>query len=335
MKINLNFIKGKTIFLTGGTGSFGNAFVYFVKNLKPKKITIFSRDESKQWDMRNKYKDDGNIEFIIGDIRDKQRLSYSIKQDTDYVVHAAATKIVPTAETNPEECVKTNIEGTINLIQVAKEKKIKKVIALSTDKASNPVNLYGATKLAADKLVISGNHFEQKNLTKFSIIRYGNVLGSRGSVIPFFKEFFTKNKYIPITNKNMTRFVISLKEAVNFVLFGLKDMSGGEIYVKKIPSITILDIAKSVSKNAKIKFIGLRPGEKIHEQMISFEDAPYTYEFKDYYKIIPNINNNKNYYVKGNYKKVKEDFYYSSENNLNWLNSSELSSWIKKNPDYY
>jgi UDP-N-acetylglucosamine 4,6-dehydratase (inverting) len=335
VKFNSNFFKNKNFFLTGGTGSFGSAFVHFVKELKPKKITIFSRDESKQWDMKNKYKDYKNLEFIIGDIRDKERLDYSINNDVDFIVHAAATKIVPTAENNPEECVKTNINGTINLIQVAKEKNVKNFISISTDKACNPVNLYGATKLAADKLVISGNQFQKKKQTKFSIVRYGNVLGSRGSAIPFFKEFFNKNKYIPITDKRMTRFIISLKEAVNFVLFAINDMSGGEIYVKKIPSIRILDMAKAVEKKSKIKFIGIRPGEKIHEKMISEEDALYTYEFKDYFKILPNINNNKNYYLKGKKQKVKENFSYSSENNDRWINSEKLSKWIKSNPKYY
>ena len=289
-------IYNKTIFLTGGTGSFGKAFTSYILRFKPKKLIIFSRDESKQWDMQNNYKNYKNIKFVIGDIRDKERLDSVISKEIDYVIHAAATKIVPTAETNPEECVKTNILGTINLIQICKEKKIEKVIGLSTDKACNPVNLYGATKLAADKLIIAANDFESKKFSRFSVVRYGNVLGSRGSVIPFFKKMINTQNYIPITDKKMTRFIISLNEAVEFVLLSLDEMKGGEIFVKKIPSMNILEIAKSITKNPKLKFIGIRPGEKLHETMISEEDSFYTLEYKDYFKIIPNINNKPKFY---------------------------------------
>ena len=325
----------KTIFLTGGTGSFGKAFVKKIIKHDIKKIIIFSRDESKQWDMSNEFKNLKKLRFCIGDIRDKERLYSTISEDVDYVIHAAATKIVPTAETNPEECVKTNILGTQNLIQVCKDKKIKKIIGLSTDKACNPINLYGATKLAADKLILSGNSFEKRNKSIFSVVRYGNVLGSRGSVIPFFKKVHEAYNYIPVTDKRMTRFIISLNEAVDFVLLTLKEMRGGEIFVKKIPSMDILSIANSIKKNPKIKIIGIRPGEKLHETMISSDDSLFTYEFDEYYKILPNINNILKFYNISKGRKVKEGFSYSSDNNKYWKNRKFLSEWIKKFPDYY
>ena len=328
-------LRNKIIFLTGGTGSFGKAFVKNILKYKIKKLIIFSRDESKQWDMKNEFKDSEKIKFCIGDIRDKNRLYSSINEDVDYVIHAAATKIVPTAETNPEECVKTNVLGTINLIQVCKEKKIKRVIGLSTDKACNPVNLYGATKLAADKLMISANEFKKSNNSIFSVVRYGNVLGSRGSVIPFFKKMQQTKNYIPITDKRMTRFIISLNEAVNFVLLTLNEMKGGEIFVKKIPSMNILNIANSIKINPKIKYIGIRPGEKLHETMISYDDSLYTYEFDKYYKIIPNINNNPKYYKANVKRRVKDNFCYSSDQNNDWKSHEYLSNWIKNFPNYY
>ena len=330
-----NLINNKTIFLTGGTGSFGKAFTNYILKFKPKKLIIFSRDESKQWDMQNDYKNCKNITFVIGDVRDKERLNSIISKEIDYVIHAAATKIVPTAETNPEECVKTNILGTTNLIQVCKEKKIEKVIGLSTDKACNPANLYGATKLAADKLIIAANNFDSKKFSKFSVVRYGNVLGSRGSVIPFFKKMIEDQNYIPITDKKMTRFIISLNEAVEFVLQALNEMKGGEIFVKKIPSMNILEIAKSITKNPKLKFIGIRPGEKLHETMISEEDSFYTLEYKDFFKIIPNINNNPKFYNSNKAKFVKKNFSYSSDNNKSWKDHKYLSNWIKKFPNYF
>ena len=330
-----NLIKNKTIFLTGGTGSFGRAFTSYILKLKPKKLIIFSRDESKQWDMQNDFRDFKNLKFYIGDIRDKERLNSVINKDIDYVIHAAATKIVPTAETNPEECVKTNILGTTNVIQVCKEKRINKIIGLSTDKACNPINLYGATKLAADKLFVAANEFDIKNSSKFSVVRYGNVLGSRGSVIPFFKKMIKTNGYIPITDSKMTRFIISLQEAVEFVLLSLKEMQGGEIFVKKIPSMNILNIAKSISKNPKLKIIGIRPGEKLHETMISVEDSLYTLEYKNYFKIIPNINNNPKFYKNQKSKYVKTNFSYSSDSNTRWKDQKFLYNWIKKFPNYY
>ena len=328
-------LKNKTIFLTGGTGSFGSAFVPLtLKKYRPKKIIIYSRDESKQWDMRNQFSKIKNLDFVIGDIRDYEALKKAMK-GSDYVVHAAATKIVPTAETNPFECIKTNINGSMNVINSSLENGVKGVIALSTDKACNPVNLYGATKLAADKLFVSANDFQKRKVTNFSIVRYGNVLGSRGSVIPYFKEQ-TKFSKIPITNLSMTRFVISLKDCVDFVCTSFDRMIGGEIFVRKIPSIKIIDIANAISKKKNdYKIIGIRPGEKLHEQMISSEDAPFTYESRDHYKILPSIMNDPLFYYINKKNKVSQNFNYISNNNKNWISSIDLSNWLKKYPNYF
>ncbi|MDH5452972.1 MAG: UDP-N-acetylglucosamine 4,6-dehydratase (inverting), partial [Paracoccaceae bacterium] len=277
-------LKGKTILLTGGTGSFGKAFVpRTLERYDPKKIIIFSRDEMKQWDMAKAYANDPRIRFFIGDVRDKDRL-YRALDGVDYVVHAAATKIVPTAEYNPFECIKTNVVGAMNLIDACIDRNIKKVVALSTDKASNPINLYGASKLCSDKLFVSGNAYAGEHGTTFSVVRYGNVMGSRGSVIPFFLSIKDKGE-LPITDPNMTRFMISLQQGVEIVWHAFDDMVGGEIYVKKIPSISITDIARAVAPDAKHKIVGIRPGEKMHEQMISTEDAPHTFEYPGHFKI--------------------------------------------------
>ena len=323
--------ENKTLLITGGTGSFGKTFIPLtLKKYNPKKIIIFSRDEMKQWDLSLKFSDEKRIKFIIGNIRDKERLIRAL-DGVDYVIHAAATKIVPIAEYNPFECVKTNILGAMNIIDACIEKKIKGVVALSTDKASNPVNLYGATKLASDKLFVAANSNDQEHNTKFSVVRYGNVMGSRGSVIPFFlnkKEEGT----LPITDPRMTRFMISLEEGVKLVWHAFEDMLGGEIYVKKIPSMTISDIAKAVSPEANQKIIGVRPGEKLHEQMIGIEDAPHTYEYKEHFKILPAIHNwskDPNRIKDG--QAVSEDFIYSSDINKEWMNAEDLSLWIKEN----
>ncbi len=324
-------LKNSTILITGGTGSFGSYFVPLtLKKYNPKKIIIFSRDEMKQWEMAKKFKDDDRIRFFIGDVREKDRLIRALK-DVDYVVHAAATKIVPTAEYNPFECIKTNVNGAVNLIDACIDQGVKKIVALSTDKACNPVNLYGATKLASDKLFIAGNSYSAKNVTRFSIVRYGNVMGSRGSVIPLFLNQKNENKFT-ITDKRMTRFMISLEDAVNLVWDVFKTMVGGEIYVKKIPSMKILDIARAIDKNAEIDIIGKRPGEKIHEQMINSDDSEYTYEFKEYYKILPAIHNwSKDPYRIKNGKRVSDEFIYSSENNKDWMTIDFLKKWILKN----
>jgi len=321
----------KTVLITGGTGSFGNVCARtLLERYSLKKLIIYSRDEMKQWNMSQKFKSHSNIRFFIGDVRDKERLSRAVS-DVDYVIHAAATKIVPTAEYNPFECIKTNINGAMNLIDVCIDRGVKKIVALSTDKACSPINLYGATKLASDKLFVSGNYYAGKHETNFSIVRYGNVMGSRGSVIPFFMSL-DENKPIPITDKRMTRFMISLEQGIDLVLKAFEDALGGEIYVKKIPSMNILEIAKSIRNKPEFELIGIRPGEKIHEMMISPEDAELTYEYEDYYKILPNIfdsNTLKNYIKNG--KKVPSGFSYSSDQNTDWFSASELKDWIKNN----
>lgn len=324
-------MNNKTILVTGGTGSFGNAFVEKILNeYKPKKLIIYSRDEMKQWSMSQKFSNK-KLRFFIGDVRDKDRLSRAL-DGVDFVVHAAATKIVPTAEYNPFECVKTNIIGAMNVIDCCIDKNVKKVVALSTDKASNPINLYGATKLTSDKLFIAGNSYSGTHKTRFSVVRYGNVMGSRGSIIPFFLQQKLLGNDLTITDQRMTRFMISLDEGVKLVLDAFKDMIGGEIYVKKIPSMNIMDIAKSCAPENNIKFIGIRPGEKIHEQMIGVEDAAYTYEYSNYYKILPAIYswNMDKRRIKGG-KKVSEGFTYTSDNNKQIMSIAELKKWIANN----
>jgi UDP-N-acetylglucosamine 4,6-dehydratase (inverting) len=326
----MKIFENSVILITGGTGSFGQAFIQStLKNFNPKKIIIYSRDEMKQWSMAeklNKYK--SKLEFIIGDIRDIQRLDM-VTKGVDYIVHAAATKIVPTAEENPIECIKTNVMGSMNLLSCAVNNNVKKLVALSTDKASSPINLYGASKLCADKLFVSGNNLKIGQTTKLSVVRYGNVMGSRGSVIPFFLKI-KKNDKIPITDLDMTRFMISLTDAINLVWIAFKDMTGGEIYVKKIPSMKITEIAKAINPKAKFKIIGIRPGEKIHEQMIGKDDSYTTYEYRDYYKIFPtSFKVNKKIIKNG--KKVSKGFYYSSENNKHWMTSHQLKKWLIKN----
>ena len=323
--------NAKNILITGGTGSFGQAFVpYLLKKYKPKKLIVFSRDEMKQWEMKKKFQDVDNLRFFIGDVRDYMRLVRAL-EDVDFVVHAAATKIVPTAEYNPFECVKTNINGAMNVIDASIDNKVKRVVALSTDKASNPVNLYGATKLASDKLFIAANSYSKPDKTKFSLVRYGNVMGSRGSIIPYFLSLKEKNVF-PVTDENMTRFMISLEQGIELVLHAFKDMVGGEIYVKKIPSMNILEIVRAISKKAKIDIIGIRPGEKLHEQMIGLEDASFTYEYEDYFKILPSIHNwSEDPGRIGEGKLVPKDFKYSSDTNKQWMTSEELQMFIKKN----
>ena len=282
-----NFLKDKTILITGGTGSFGRKFSEeILKNYKIKKLIIFSRDELKQFEMSKqlfKYKE--KMRFTIGDIRDLSRLKFAVK-DADIVVHAAALKQVPSSEYNPFEVVKTNILGTQNLVEACIENKVEKTIALSTDKACSPTNLYGASKLTGDKLVVAANNYANHKVSKFSVVRYGNVMMSRGSVIPEFLEQ-KKNKTINITDKNMTRFSITLQEGVDFVLKCLEKMWGGELFIPKIPSYRLTDLAKAIAPDCKIKIVGIRPGEKIHEKMISFSDSLNTVEFKDYFVILP------------------------------------------------
>ncbi|MDB4842899.1 UDP-N-acetylglucosamine 4,6-dehydratase (inverting) [Gammaproteobacteria bacterium] len=323
----------KTILITGGTGSFGNKFVPMIldqTNLK--KIIIFSRDEMKQWEMAKKFPNDERVRFFIGDVRDKERLHRGLV-GVDYVIHAAATKIVPTAEYNPFECIKTNVLGAMNLIDACIDNNIKGVVALSTDKASSPINLYGASKLASDKLFVAGNSYSGEKGTKFSVVRYGNVMGSRGSIIPFFMSLKNKDS-IPITDERMTRFMISLEDGVNLALHAFQDMIGGEIYVKKIPSIKVTDVARIVAPGMPHEIIGIRPGEKLHEQMIGVEDAHYTYEYDQHFKILPAIHEwcDDPARIKDG-RKVDEGFFYSSDNNSDWMQDIELQSWLSNNID--
>ena len=324
-------LKKSSILVTGGTGSFGQTFIPMtLDKYDPERIVVFSRDEMKQWEMAKKYKDDPRVRFLIGDVRDKDRL-YRALDGIDYVVHAAATKIVPTAEYDPFECVKTNVFGAMNIIDACIDRRVKKIIALSTDKASSPVNLYGATKLTSDRLFVAGNSYSGSHNTSFAVVRYGNVMGSRGSVIPFFMSIENGEPF-PITDNRMTRFMITLEEGVELVWKAFDDMIGGEIYVKKIPSMKVTDIAKTINNEAEQKEIGISPGEKLHEQMIGEDDAIYTYEYSDYYKILPSINEwcrDKNRVGKG--KKVADNFTYTSNNNKEWMEISELRSWIDDN----
>ena len=324
-------LTNSSILITGGTGSFGHSFIPMtLAKYNPKKIVIFSRDEMKQWEMKKLFKDDPRVRFLIGDVRDKDRL-YRALDGIDYVVHAAATKIVPTAEYDPFECVKTNVLGAMNLIDACIDKGVKRIVALSSDKASNPANLYGATKLTADRLFVSGNSYSGDHNTIFSVVRYGNVMGSRGSIIPFFMSIASSG-VLPITDNRMTRFMISLEEAVELVWHSFEDMRGGEVYVKKIPSMKVTDIALAVDENAKQEEIGIRPGEKVHEQMIGLEDSYYTFEYTDHYKILPSINNwaSDPERIKDGVK-VRSDFVYTSDNNIEWMGISELKDWIEKN----
>jgi UDP-N-acetylglucosamine 4,6-dehydratase len=326
--MNKNFFKNKSLLITGGTGSFGRAFVsYLLKNKVPlKKIIIFSRDEFKQFEMNKVFNEDKypNIRYFIGDIRDKERLKLALN-DVNIVVHAAALKQVPAAEYNPTEFVKTNILGSQNIIDCCLGSSVKNVIALSTDKASSPINLYGATKLCSDKLFIAANNIKGKQNIKFSIVRYGNVMGSRGSVL---EMFLKQKKYglFTITDKNMTRFNINMIEAINFVIFSLTNSKGGEIFVPKIPSFRILDLVEAMADNHKIKYIGIRPGEKMHEEMISVFDSPSTIDFKKCY-IILNANNIKFY---KSYKFLSKDFSYNSKTNKDFLNIHQLKKIINK-----
>jgi UDP-N-acetylglucosamine 4,6-dehydratase/5-epimerase len=327
----MDILENSSILITGGTGSFGHTFIPMtLEKYNPKKIVVFSRDEMKQWEMAKLFKDDPRVRFMIGDVRDKERL-YRVLDGIDYVVHAAATKIVPTAEYDPFECVKTNVFGAMNLIDACIDKGVKRIVALSTDKASSPANLYGATKLTSDRLFVSGNSYTGNHNTSFSVVRYGNVMGSRGSVIPFFMSI-EKGGVLPITDYRMTRFMISLEEGVELVWHAFNDMKGGEIYVKKIPSMKVTDVALAIDEKAKQEEVGIRPGEKLHEQMIGPEDALYTYEYLDYFKILPSINewsHDPERISTG--IRVKPNFVYCSDSNKEWMKISELKDWIKKN----
>ncbi len=312
----------KTILITGGTGSFGNKFVEIVlKKYKPKKLIVFSRDELKQYKMSQKFTDDC-MRFFIGNVRDKERLHRAF-DGVDIVIHAAALKQVPTSEYNPFEAVKTNVLGAENIINVAIDNNIEKIIALSSDKAVNPVNLYGATKLCSDKLFIAGNSYVGwKRRTRFSVVRYGNVMGSRGSVVPFFREKAKTGK-IPITDERMTRFWITLEQAVEFVIKCLTIMKGGEIFIPKIPSMKIVDLASVIAPECGFEIVGIRPGEKLHEILIPEDEIRYTVEYDDLYIIQPDILGRKEKNWKDG-RRLPESFRYSSDKNERWLTKEEV-----------
>ncbi len=321
-------MKNKSVLITGGTGSFGKVMVSHLLGLKnsPRRIVVFSRDELKQFEMQKQFdiKKNENLRFFIGDVRDKERLKRAF-EDVDILIHAAALKQVPTAEYNPIEYIKTNIIGAQNIIEETLDSGIEKTIALSTDKASSPINLYGATKLCSDKLFTSANNIKGKRDIKFSVVRYGNVFGSRGSIAPIFSKL-KNNQEFPITDFNMTRFNITLKKSIEMVLWVEKNMKGGEIFVPKIPSYRVVDLAKAFNKNAKLKNIGIRPGEKIHEEMISFSDAMNTVDLKNYYAILNDYAKKLKFYKNSKY--VNKNFYYNSGNNPDFLKIQELKKLI-------
>ena len=327
--------NGKNILITGGTGSFGKKYTkILLEKYTPNKIIIYSRDELKQYEMAQEY-NDKCMRYFIGDVRDEARLKKATK-DVDFIIHAAALKHVPIAEYNPMECIKTNINGAQNVIDAAIENGVSKVIALSTDKAANPVNLYGATKLASDKLFVAANNLVGTQDTKFIVVRYGNVVGSRGSVVPFFKKLINEGvKELPITDEKMTRFFITLEDGVNFVLKNFERMQGGEIFIPKIPSMKIVDMAKAIAPNLPHQIIGIRPGEKLHEIMCPADDSHLTLEFEDHYVIKPTIH----FTTRMDYQKnllgevgkpVAQGFEYNSGNNTQWLSSEQFLEMVKR-----
>jgi UDP-N-acetylglucosamine 4,6-dehydratase len=320
--------EGSSILVTGGTGSFGRAFLSRVLETRnPAKVIVFSRDELKQYEMRQTFGDDPRVRFFIGDIRDRDRLRMAL-HGVDYVVHAAALKQVDTAEYNPMEYVKTNILGSENVILASIDAGVKKVVALSTDKASSPVNLYGATKLTADKLFISSNNYGHNYGTSFSVVRYGNVMGSRGSVIPFFRELAERGEPLPITDVRMTRFWITLPQAIDFVLQSLVSMQGGELYVPRFPSMRVVDLAEAISPGSELMEIGIRPGEKLHEEMISAEDARRTLRLDDRYIIVPSPADWG--YRPPDGEAVPEGFSYTSDSNDQWLDVSGIRATLAR-----
>ena len=332
--------NNKTILLTGGTGSFGKEFSYQIfKQYKPKKLIIFSRDELKQSEMaaHPNFKDRKNLRFFIGDVRDYERLTMALRE-VDYVVHAAALKQVPAAEYNPIECIKTNIFGAENVINASINCGVKKVIALSTDKAVNPINLYGASKLSSDKLFQAANNLTGNINCNFAVVRYGNVIGSRGSVLPLFIKLINeKSKFLPITHKDMTRFWITLEQGVNFVVDSFKKMHGGEIFIPKMPSIKMVDLAKSLDTKIRIDFVGIRPGEKLHEVLVPSDLSSQTFEDKYSFTVLPSFSVNKKNIIYNFYKKkfklVNQGFEYNSENNNNYLNINQIKKLNKEYTD--
>lgn len=322
------WLRGKTILVTGGTGSFGKAFIrHALDHLDPRRLIVFSRDELKQWEVRQLFDDDSRLRFFIGDIRDAPRLCRAM-DGVEAVIHAAALKQVETAEYNPFECIKTNVLGSQNVIDAAIDLGVEKVVALSTDKSSSPVNLYGASKLCSDKLFVAGNHYAAHTVTRFAVVRYGNVLGSRGSVVPLFKRLAPTGR-IPLTDRRMTRFWITLPQAVRFVIDAFDRMVGGELYVPKIPSLKIEDLARAIAPGAEIVEIGIRPGEKLHEEMISEDDARRALEFDDHFVVTPVMAGwGAEFPNEG--KPTAEGFCYRSDTNDQWLSVEEMAAMIRQ-----
>ncbi|GAA0473078.1 UDP-N-acetylglucosamine 4,6-dehydratase (inverting) [Paractinoplanes deccanensis] len=326
----MSVLSGSSILVTGATGSFGKAFLnYALTHLDPHRIVVFSRDELKQYELRQMFNDDPRLRFFLGDIRDKARLERAM-HGVDYVVHAAALKQVDTAEYNPSEFVETNINGSQNVIDAAIDKGVKKVVALSTDKASSPINLYGATKLVADKLFIAGNHYAATHPTRLSVVRYGNVMGSRGSVVPLFRRLAAEGKSLPITDKRMTRFWITLPQAVKFVVDSFDVMQGGELYVPRIPSMRILDLVEAVAPDSATHEVGVRPGEKLHEEMIAADDSRRTLRFPDRYVVQPVVAS-WGYETPAGGEEVQDGFNYRSDNNDLWLSVEDMRALLEEN----
>ena len=323
----MSVLEGSSILVTGGTGSFGRAFISEVlAHHNPRRVAVFSRDELKQYEMKQHFPNDDRIRFFLGDVRDRERLRMAMN-GVDYVVHAAALKQVDTAEYNPMEFVRTNILGSENVLTTAIDDGVKKVVALSTDKASSPVNLYGATKLTADKLFISGNHYSYARGTKFAVVRYGNVMASRGSVIPFWRELAAQGKQLPITDRRMTRFWITLKQAVDFVIESFEIMDGGELYVPRIPSMKLTDLAEAIAPGADLVEIGIRPGEKMHEEMISVDDGRRSLRMENRYVITPALAE-WTFRIPAESEPVPDGFAYSSDTNDLWLTIPELRDML-------
>jgi UDP-N-acetylglucosamine 4,6-dehydratase len=324
----VSVLQGSEILITGGTGSFGKAFIrYVLDNLDPKRLIVFSRDELKQYEVRQLFHDDPRLRWFIGDVRDEPRLLRAM-HNVDYVVHAAALKQVDTAEYNPFEFVKTNVMGSQNVIEACIDTGVKKVVALSTDKASSPINLYGATKLTADKLFVSGNHYAAAYPTRFSVVRYGNVMGSRGSVIPFFRRLAVEGKSLPITDLRCSRFFITLPQAVRFVVDSFDQMQGGELYVPKIPSMKITDLAQAIAPGAPMHDVGLRPGEKLHEEMISPEEGRRALRVGDRYVIQPDLAT-WGYRPPEHATAVSDGFFYRSDSNDEWFTRDEITKILE------
>ncbi|AGL14127.1 UDP-N-acetylglucosamine 4,6-dehydratase (inverting) [Actinoplanes sp. N902-109] len=322
-------LSGSSILVTGATGSFGKAFLgHALANLDPHRIVVFSRDELKQYEVRQMFGDDPRLRFFLGDIRDKDRLDRAM-HGVDHVVHAAALKQVDTAEYNPSEFIATNINGSQNVVDAAINAGVQRVVALSTDKASSPINLYGATKLVADKLFIAGNHYAATHPTRFAVVRYGNVMGSRGSVVPFFRKLNAEGKSLPITDKRMTRFWITLDQAVKFVVDSFDVMQGGELFVPRIPSMRILDLVEAVAPDAPTHEMGMRPGEKLHEEMIAADDSRRTLRFPDRYVVQPVVAS-WGYQTPEGGEPVADGFNYRSDNNDLWLEVDEMRDLVKE-----